>query len=851
MAGKVEGVVGYPVTIPCDITPPTAEDSPHLLLWYKTMFGSPSYSVDFRNGLESASHWKDDKVFGRGVDSSIKKEEDGSITAFLTINSTKNSDAGPYRCRVDFWKAATRNYKIYLDLVQEVDAVNIYSEQGKLVTGKVVSGRVNASLALTCRSFGGRPLPSHSWQLNGVNTIQVNESRVEGDVVTSTLVLSRLGPEDSGRRYACAAANHRLRPSPQAQVTVEIILAPIRVEISRTASTFTADTAHNLTCQVLGSNPAPATALWAGGRQLPTVYERESADGKIFSIVASFRPTPADDNTFVICRAVNKYFPQEALEDQWKISVLYPPLPRIAHDRPPTSSSVSESPHLGQDTSLSATTAAAATMIVAREQERVVLSCRSESNPRPYEYHWRHNGASRSVLDSTGGGGLSSQLVLASVERTDSGNYSCLAENSQGIGQSATISLEIWFPPRCKDSGGPGGSEGVVFMAVHESADLACEMEANPANLTFTWHFETEDTNGNVVQLDIPSTQFTQHGLKSVLTLTPRTPADFGKVTCSAQNKLGSGTACSFLVNKKVLMPGVKNCEVTAREYIVIVACEAQNGQQQQGLIEQGFEYEAELVDSELQISTRLTATRPVFRFTNVRPGAAYTLNIYTTIGSDRRLKFSQVVYTEERPAMVAAAPPATSTTSLLEDEAMLERILPLVGVSGILIFAFIIIMIVVSLARRHPEDYKDSSSNDKSLHTHISFNRCLDPDFGPDILHPLKPGLQRVHSLDQLNQVSFEGFGSEGLKATLSAGKYNTLPVSSVSVISVLHHGNAASDANIVKRVTFAKETAGHHHSSDSSEDSVRTIREAGDYINILDDQEDKEYGFEESSLI
>ena len=23
MAGKVEGVVGYPVTIPCDITPPT------------------------------------------------------------------------------------------------------------------------------------------------------------------------------------------------------------------------------------------------------------------------------------------------------------------------------------------------------------------------------------------------------------------------------------------------------------------------------------------------------------------------------------------------------------------------------------------------------------------------------------------------------------------------------------------------------------------------------------------------------------------------------------------------------------------------------------------------------------
>jgi hypothetical protein len=73
---------------------------------------------------------------------------------------------------------------------------------------------------------------------------------VEGDVVTSKLVLSRLSPEDSGSRYACKAANNRLQPAPQAHVTVEIILAPIRVEISRTASAFTAGTTYNLTCQV-------------------------------------------------------------------------------------------------------------------------------------------------------------------------------------------------------------------------------------------------------------------------------------------------------------------------------------------------------------------------------------------------------------------------------------------------------------------------------------------------------------------------------------------------------------------------------------------------------------------------
>jgi hypothetical protein len=45
-----------------------------------------------------------------------------------------------------------------------------------------------------------------------------------------------------------------------------------------------------------------------------------------------------------------------------------------------------------------------------------------------------------------------------------------------------------------------------------------------------TTHRNDQCFIGNLVEIDIPSTQFTQHGLKSVLTLTPRTPADFGKV---------------------------------------------------------------------------------------------------------------------------------------------------------------------------------------------------------------------------------------------------------------------------------------------------------------------------------
>jgi hypothetical protein len=64
----------------------------------------------------------------------------------------------------------------------------------------------------------------------------------------------------------------------------------------------------------------------------------------------------------------------------------------------------------------------------------------------------------------------------------------------KGLGQSDTLSLEVWFTPRCKEI---DSERSIVFMSVHESVDLACEMEANPANLSFNWHFEAEDSTGN------------------------------------------------------------------------------------------------------------------------------------------------------------------------------------------------------------------------------------------------------------------------------------------------------------------------------------------------------------------
>ena len=40
-------VIVFEVGIPCDLTPPSLGDSPHLILWYKNIFGSPIYRSAF------------------------------------------------------------------------------------------------------------------------------------------------------------------------------------------------------------------------------------------------------------------------------------------------------------------------------------------------------------------------------------------------------------------------------------------------------------------------------------------------------------------------------------------------------------------------------------------------------------------------------------------------------------------------------------------------------------------------------------------------------------------------------------------------------------------------------------
>ena len=59
------------------------------------------------------------------------------------------------------------------------------------------------------------------------------------------------------------------------------------------------------------------------------MFEQESTDGRIFTIIAEYTPEKEHNGEYISCRATNKYFPKDGIEDQWKISVVYKPFTYI------------------------------------------------------------------------------------------------------------------------------------------------------------------------------------------------------------------------------------------------------------------------------------------------------------------------------------------------------------------------------------------------------------------------------------------------------------------------------------------------------------------------------------------
>ena len=194
---------------------------------------------------------------------------------------------------------------------------------------------------------------------------------------------------------------------------------------------------------------------------------------------------------------------------------------------------------------------------------------------------------------------------------------------------------------------------------------------------------------------------------------------------------------------------------------------------------------------------------------------------------SERRLVFTKIIKTGSHSDGVILGE--------LEDEIKdeegkeFDRMIPMIIIFSCLTTVLVFVMIIITLVKRSSEYSKGSG-----LQTHVAFNKNLDKDIDhePDILHntkgafmgsPPDPSMHKVYSLDQLNQVSFEGFTS--LHPNLVTGKYNTLPARQIAIIEQIYNQEQAPliptpKSILVKKVTFEKPA-----SSSSSATSTPTL--------------------------
>uniref|UniRef100_A0AAQ4QCQ8 Ig-like domain-containing protein n=1 Tax=Gasterosteus aculeatus aculeatus TaxID=481459 RepID=A0AAQ4QCQ8_GASAC len=153
----------------------------------------------------------------------------------------------------------------------------------------------------------------------------------------------------------------------------------------------------------------------------------------------------------------------------------------------------------------------------------VTLTCSADANPAANYTWYKEDGTSDPRLLSE-----EPQLVFSSIQSSDSGNYSCTAENQLGRKTSDFISIDVKYGPQRPSVSVSPSAE----MLEGGSVTLTCSTDANPA-ANYTWYKEHEDS---------------PRASGQIFTITDFTAEHSGNYYCEAQNEMGRSNSTLRLI---------------------------------------------------------------------------------------------------------------------------------------------------------------------------------------------------------------------------------------------------------------------------------------------------------------
>ncbi|XP_053614105.1 protein turtle-like [Plodia interpunctella] len=520
----VQGVLGKKAALPCDVKPLAADDLVSMVLWFKEKGeGQPIYSYDVRGRLATQPRlWSAAAGFGpRAYFRAL------SSPAVLFIDSVAATDAGMYRCRVDFENSPTRNLKINFTVITPPERPVIVDTKTRDQTRLLEPYKEGDTIEISCEVSGGDPKPRVIWYLE--NTVLDDSYSLRSDGVTANnLTFPNVGRQHLNARLVCQASNTNLAPPETKLIILDLYLRPLTVEILDKNVQLSADRSYEIECKTTGSKPEAQVTWWKNDRPVKRGVKNFSETNATLSVL-TLVPESEDHNAEVVCRAENPRLPDAVIEDRWKLNVHFVPIVSL---------------RLG----------AILNPNDIKEGEDIYFECIVKANPKVLRLTWykedqeiQHHPSRGIILTDQG-------LVLQRVTRATMGDYRCSAYNSEGRATSNSVSLLVRYAPMCKTP-----NEGEVYGALkHETVQLLCTVDSSPPPTSFTWIF-----NSSGEQSEISSSLHNKSGYTSTLSYTPQTDLDYGTILCSASNYVGKqDSPCVYRLIAAGRPMAVQNCTV-------------------------------------------------------------------------------------------------------------------------------------------------------------------------------------------------------------------------------------------------------------------------------------------------
>jgi len=667
-------VAGGTAKLPCEINIDNPEDRAKLVLWFRNQSLTPFYTYNVMNANQQPKHWRDPE----SPFSSRTKYRPDPPKSVLTIDNSKLSDGGRYKCRVDYHLEQTSFQLIDLIVIMPPEKPRIFYRT-EPIESKRIHVNENQSLSLICESKGGFPLPTLTWWKDS-NLIDKSFETYKNKVVNK-MEIDHVGRENLNTMFICQASNNNISVPVLATVKLDLSFPPLSVQILRTNHPLIAGQSRTLECEVTGARPKPKITWWKGATQLREMESRTSLDENTTVSSINFVPEISDRGATLLCRVETPGL-QEIKLSEWKLPVQYSPRSQIK---------------LGG--SLNHTNI--------REYDDVYFECRVNSNPIYRRITWKHN--ERILYQDKSDGIIISgnSLAIQGIKRDFIGNYTCSATNDIGRGEDSSLSLDIKYTPACAP-----GQQMVYEVAKLSSIHVSCSLNANPASeLSFKWKFNTTANTVNIPESDISNA-----GTTSIAKYTPRTELDFGTLICWGSNSVGRGSPCVFHLLPIGPPDPPANCIASNVTYSTLkVSCEGK--------------YDKPLPDFFLEVRLAKTG-RSVLKLQNdlmdfdiigLRPGSTYSI----TVKAKNKFGTSEPVYV----SVVTLLEPTKqlAETKVKENKEEETRILAIIlgGVALVILLVIAILLIAFTYRRRLLERNSPLSHG----------TNLIDSNKGPDLL--------------------------------------------------------------------------------------------------------------------